>query len=189
MIGSPDFDHTHRTYASERLRYEELRIDHAMVLASALTDPRVNAHFIQNGPRNEAELADDFARKIEGPGGRFPGETWLNFTVRLTDEDSYIGRVEAAIQGENAEIAYLIGPAFWNRGLGQEAARWIERFCAQEHGVRTFWATVAPSNHQSLRLLSRLGYARVDKPPRPLLTSYDEGDLVFRRSWAYTTGG
>lgn len=162
-------------YATSRLRFEPLRLEHADALAAALCDPRVNAHFLSASPADAAALREDFAVKVAGsPHG---GERWMDFAVRLGD--AWIGRVEATVQDGHAEIAYLLGPAWWGRGLGREAAGWIARWCVAE-GVETLWGTVAPSNVRSARVLRALGFERVDVPRSPRLTSYDPGDLVFR---------
>lgn len=170
-------------FASDRLAYEPLQLRHAVALDGVLTDPRVNSYFIEGGPSNVIDLENSFARKIEGPGDRFPGEVRLDHAVRLKEADLFIGRVEATVQGRHAEVAYLLGPAFWGYGYGREAACWIERTCAERYGVSTFWATVIPANERSARLLTALGYSQVEKPSKPVLTSYDDGDLVFRRKW------
>ena len=167
---------------SRRLRFEPLQVEHAAPLEDALTDWRVSEHFIEVGPGSLDELRTQFAQMIKGPPAHIKGETWINFAVRLDRAPVFIGRVEATIQGAHAEIAYLIGSKFWGQGYGLEAASWIEKFCESEHAVTTFWVTVAPSNHRSIKLASRLGYHRCDKPASPYLTSYDPGDLVYRRS-------
>ena len=161
--------------ATRRLRFEPLRLDHADALAAALCDPRVNAHFLSPSPVDADAVREDFAVLVGG--SPWHGERWLHFAVRHGDD--YIGRVEATVQGEHAEFAYLLGPDWWGRGLGREAAGWIARRCVDE-GVRVLWATVAPSNVRSARVLRALGFARVDVPRSPRLVSYDPGDLVFR---------
>lgn len=108
MTGRPDL-------TSARLRYEPLEPRHAALLAAALTDPRVNAHFAEGGPATPGELEASFARKIAGARD-YPGELWLDFAVRLSGSETYIGRVEATVQGRDAELAYLIGPVFWGAG-------------------------------------------------------------------------
>jgi RimJ/RimL family protein N-acetyltransferase len=45
-----------------------------------------------------------------------------------------------------------------------------------------FWATTVPQNTRSRRLLEACGYESVAPEAAPRLVSYDEGDLVYRRT-------
>lgn len=48
-------------------------------------------------------------------------EAWLNWAVRLRQESTYIGTLEATVyNNQTATIAYLIFPLFWQQGYAKE---------------------------------------------------------------------
>ena len=81
----------------------------------------MSRHFAEGGPTTVDELEAAFARMIAGPSKPWPGECWINVAVRPLDEPRFVGRLEATVQGADAEAAYLFGPAFWGRGYATEA--------------------------------------------------------------------
>ena len=147
------------------------------MLFRALDDPRVGL-FI-GGP--DVTTVDALHARIQRlnvgppPSSR---QSWLNFAVLL--ESTVVGRVEATIHSGIAEIAYLIGPDFWGRGLGVEAAGLLMDEVRRQ-GCTQFWAATAPGNHASIRVLEHLGFVETGMPEHPTIVSYDEGDRVFHR--------
>jgi [ribosomal protein S5]-alanine N-acetyltransferase len=162
-----------------RLIMELLSLGHVVPLTPALTDARVNAHFLEGSPKTKAELETQFAQMLAGPGKDFPDETWLNFAVRFSTSPLYLGRLEATVQKNYAEIAYLFDANFWGNGYATEAVNWLLHFIKSHHRINSFWATVSPDNDRSALLLTRVGFKRAEKATWPLLRTYDEGDDVF----------
>ena len=108
----------------------------------------------------------------------------MNYAVRLSRTGTLIGRLEATIVEGRAEVAYLFDPQFWGQGYATEAMSAFHDHLQQNEHVSEFWATTAPRNVRSIRLLDRLGYAPAPEP-WPRLLSYEKGDLVFvQRSFA-----
>jgi len=163
--------------ATARLAIEPLRDDHAEALHAALSDERVGAYI--GGPDVESLdwLRDRIRHLAEGPAPG-SGQIWWNGVVLL--DGVVIGRVEATLHDGDAEVAYLLGPAWWGQGYATEAAAWLlDELRAA--GVRRAWATVDPRNAGSRGVLRRLGFAEVPAPQAPRLLSYDDGDLVLVR--------
>ena len=106
---------------------------------------------------------------------------WWNVGVFAADSHAGLGQLQATIYDNWAEIAYVFGSKHWGQGLAQESMRWFHERLREDGAAGTLWATVAPENEPSVRLLTRLGYAPV-ADGWPELGSYDEGDLVFCRS-------
>jgi len=163
---------------TERLRIEPLDLVHAEGLLAALDDARVGTYI--GGP--DVTTLDALRERIErvniGPPAQ-RNERWCNWAV-LAD-GVVIGRVEATVHDGIAEIAYVFGPAWWGQGYASEAVTWmIDELRALD--VAEYWATVAPENDASARLLTRIGFAPTDPPVDVSLMSYDDGDLTFRSS-------
>jgi RimJ/RimL family protein N-acetyltransferase len=167
--------------ATARLCYEPICQQHAAELEHALCDPRVYT-FIDAPCPTVAGLHASFARKEVGAPAQRSDERWLDYAVRHIESGEAIGRLEATIIGRHAEVAYLFGPVFWGRGYATEGLEWLHELLSRSFGVAEFWATVAPSNTRSIRLLERAGYGEAPSETWPRLTSYDPGDRVFRRS-------
>lgn len=160
-----------------QLVIEALQPSHVDELAALLHHPAVYAHIEPELPAR-ALIAERLQRALAGPGAQFPGETWLNFLVRDA-QGRMLGRLEATLHDGVAELAFLVAPAHWGRGVAQAALQWLHRQLAGVHGVRQCWATTAPGNTRSQALLARCGY-RPAALPAFGLGSYDDGDRVFR---------
>src|SRR5450432_531491 len=163
---------------SARLSYELIRPRHAAELQSALCDPRVYA-FISAPCPTPSDLEISFERKAAGAPAHRPDERWLDYAVRRRDTGGTIGRLEATVIGRRAEVAYLFGPSFWGFGYATEGLEWLHSLLIAAFGVTEFWATVAPGNLRSRRLLERAGYDEAAPTTWPDLRSYDPGDWVF----------
>lgn len=161
-----------------RLLLEPLHPDHAHGLFDALADPRVYEHICDAPAESVPELASQFSRMAQGPPADHAGERWLNVAIRRREDWCLLGRLQATIIDQRAEVAYLIGPRFWGQGFAIEGMSAFQRHLKDHEGVSEFWATTTPQNSKSIRLLERLQYRRVFEAWPPLL-SYDDGDLVF----------
>jgi RimJ/RimL family protein N-acetyltransferase len=167
-----------RPHRSERLIYVPLGAEHGPTLFAALSDPAVYRFIDCSAPLSIEELANDFAKKSSGPPPHRAGETWWNFAVFDSASGQGVGRLEATLIADRAEVAYLFGSAFWGVGIGGEALDWLHGQL-REHAVQNFWATTRPDNVRSVRMLERLGYTLANTFPH--LASYDPGDAVYWR--------
>jgi RimJ/RimL family protein N-acetyltransferase len=162
------------------LKYEPLIPEHAQALFPVLADPAVYRYIDDDIPPSVEELSKRFKQMSSGPPENRTDELWWNYVVQLVEPSLPIGRLQATIIQDRAEVAYLFGPAYWGRGYATEAMQWLHRQLQARTSASTFWATARPENLRSIKLLRRLGYARVREWPR--LVSYDSGDVVYRRS-------
>jgi RimJ/RimL family protein N-acetyltransferase len=170
---------------SKNLHFEPLTAAHADDLFPVLTMPSVLAFIDPTGePPTLEELRTEYATRARGPVKlTTPAEAWFNMTIYLkADSPRAIGRLEATRYGEWGEIAYLLGEAWWGKGLAFEAMSWWHDHLEAIVPSTQWWATVHPANQRSIRLLNRLKYEEVEPSRRPKLQSYDLGDLCFVRS-------
>lgn len=170
---------------SKNLYFEPLTAAHADDLFPVLTTPTVLTLIAPTEePPTLEELRAEYAARAGGPVKLItPAETWFNMAIYLK-ADSYraIGRLEATRYGEWGEVAYLLGEAWWGKGLAFEAMHWWHDYLEAIAPGTQWWATVHPANQRSIRLLTRLKYEEVDSSRRPKLQSYDLGDRCFVRS-------
>lgn len=168
---------TEPTMRTERLMIEPLGRAHAEDLFAALDDERVATYL--GGP--DVSTLDALVERVGLLVAGAPpnsGEEWLNWVVR--HDGTIVGRVEATVTGQIAEIAYVFGPRWWGHGYATESTAWMLQHLRDTRTVTEFWATVDPENVPSIALLERLDFARVVHPTyRP--SSYDDGDLIYRR--------
>jgi len=164
--------------ADNGLRIEDLTVAHAPMLFAALDDPRVGLFIGGPDVTSLEALRARITRRRFGPPPP-TGQTWLNFAV--LSGPTVVGRVEATLHDGIAEIAYVIGPAHWGRGLGVQATGLLlDRLASM--GIADAWAATHPGNHASMTVLTRLGFEECEPTLAPHLLSYDAGDRVFSRS-------
>ncbi|HJP76628.1 MAG TPA: GNAT family N-acetyltransferase [Pseudonocardiaceae bacterium] len=136
-----------------RLVLEPLTVEHADELAGVLGDAALHT-FIGGWPETVDELRVRYARWAAGSPD--PDVRWGNWAVRLVSADALAGTVQATIQGETAEVAWVVGTGWQGRGIATEAAHGLLGWLFDE-GVRTVVAHVHPDNLASARLVRSLG--------------------------------
>lgn len=161
-----------------RLRIEPLDHHHAEGLVAALAHEEVGAYIGGPAVTTVDELHERIDFLAEGPGPDATESDWWNWAVLRRDDGLVIGYVQATGHGAWAEIAYVFGPATGGHGYATEAVEWMIGQLA-EWQLSELWAAVHPANERSTRLLARVGLRLVAHPSREL-SSYDDGDLVFR---------
>lgn len=166
---------TLRPGRTARLVIEPIDQQHAAGLFAAL-DHELVGRFIGGPDVTTLDALRDRIGLLHAgpPAGR--DERWHNFVV-LADS-VVVGRVEATVHHEFAEIAYVFGPAYWGQGYAVEATAWLLD-ALRDDGITTFWATVVPEHRASIALLERLGFVRADASDVTLF-SFDDGDLTYR---------
>lgn len=161
-----------------KLRAENLLVSHLDELATVLLHPAVYEH-IEGKPPSLNEFKLGLERAIAGPAEGVASEIWLNYLVRDAG-GAMLGRLEATVHHQLAEVAFLLGPNYWRRGYASAGLRWLHEELELGFAVTEFWATTTPTNHRSQALLRRCGYIESELPAYPLY-SYEPGDLIFRR--------
>lgn len=140
-----------------RLDLVPLQVDHASELAEVLSDPALHA-FIGGEPATAAELRARYQRMTAG--GPEPDVSWLNWAIRLRDESSLTGTLQATVtttdHGEVAEIAWVVGTPWQGRGIAKEAARALVDWLA-ELPVQRVVAHVHPDHEASAVVATAAG--------------------------------
>lgn len=123
----------------ERVVYDEL----AMRMNMGRTFTPEEARFL---------FGATLARNEEGPFGEYKA------FLRATGE--YIGMCALWVNEEKgeAEVEYVLLPAYWGAGLGTALARTLSDMAASVPAVRTLAAITSPDNAASRRILRSLGF-------------------------------
>jgi RimJ/RimL family protein N-acetyltransferase len=166
----PSFNHGDIVYAP-------LHADDIDELAAVLLNDVVY-EFI-GGPPSANEFKLGLRHALLGPPTSKPFERWLNFSVRLASTGQLIGRLEATLHHQIAEVAYLYSPQFWGQGYATQGLLWLHNHLRAYPDIATVRATTVPANTRSAALLRRCGYIQVPAAASPLLYTYDDGDDVF----------
>ena len=161
---------------------EPIEPAHADCLFGGLSDSRLYEFIDATPPVNVDRLRRryedwSFRRQEEG------GELWLNWAIRRTERDQYVGVLQATVDAKaTATIAYVLFRSEWGKGYAREAVGLMIETLIREHGVSRLRATVDPSNERSISLLFALGFQRHESSAEELDTRLGEpGDLVFAR--------
>lgn len=148
------------------VRIERQAASHAAGLFEALADPAAH-EFLDGRPLASPEAwRERIARLRRGSGD--PDEIWLNWTVFL--DGRIVGYTQATLRPDpkalpggapRADLAFVLAPSVWGRGVTFEACRQTIARLAEDHGVRELVADTHVANARSARLLARLGLDEV----------------------------
>lgn len=164
--------------SSKRLSIDLLKASHADELTELL-DPRVNACFLEEDkPADKEALREQYRAMEEAAGSRSHGSRFMALTVRLAEDNRAIGRIEALVHGEDAEIAFLFVASSWGNGFATEAVE-IVASKLKEAQVERLWACVSPDNSRSLALCKRLSFQPCPLPTTFEPATFDEGDEIL----------
>ncbi|MGW0998695.1 GNAT family N-acetyltransferase [Streptomyces sp. NPDC002520] len=147
------------TVDTERLTLLPLRPAHAEEMAGVLADPALHT-FIGGAPQPLEALRARYVRLTAGSPD--PAVTWLNWVIRLREEDCLTGTVQATLTGGTAEIAWVVGLPWQGRGIASEAARGlVDRLRTQP--VHTVVAHIHPAHHASAAVATCAGLTPTDE--------------------------
>jgi len=85
------------------------------------------------------------------------GEGMLAFVVEDRETAQFLGVVDLSIGPHGASLGYVFSQYAWGRGIATEAARCIVDAAFTQFGVWRVWATCAPQNPASRRVLEKVG--------------------------------
>ncbi len=146
-----------KTLHTATLTLEPQTRDHAEEMFVVLGDPAIY-EFENEPPTSKLWLAERFA-KLESRRSADGRERWLNWVICLPTGE-LAGYVQSTLTDTaEADIAYVLASAFWGQGIARAAVTTMLVELSTEYGTRDVFATLKTSNHRSLKLLKRLGFA------------------------------
>ena len=141
-------------------------------LFALLKDPEIH---VFRGGRPPAS-ADDVRAKIRrresrrSPGG---DELWLNWTLRLKENQTVVGYVQAGVKEGQADMAWVVGVPFQRQGFASEASRRVLEWLRDHLHVHEVRASIHPDHIASHTVARYIGLTKSGE-----IT--DEGEDVWR---------
>ncbi|MEU6068647.1 GNAT family N-acetyltransferase [Streptomyces sp. NPDC047082] len=142
-----------------RLELLPLLVEHAQEMAAVLSDPAL--HGCTGGtPDTPQELRSRYRRITAGSPD--PAVSWLNWVIRLREEDRLTGTAQATVgpagggAGAVAEVARVVGTPWQGRGIASEAARGLVGRPAGQ-GVECVIAHIHPDHRASAAVATAAG--------------------------------
>ena len=149
-------EHEAWTLRSERLLLSPMVRDDAGDLFALLRDP---ALYRFTGSEPPASV-DDLRERIRAREGRRSpdgDEVWLNWTLRVRSSGQVVGYVQATVADGPADLAWVVGTPFQDRGYGTEAGRRAAAWMREQCSVSELRAAIHPEHVASGQVASRTG--------------------------------
>jgi len=139
------------------LTLEPQVVAHADAMYAVLSDPALYAY--EDAPPASREWLRTRFAKLESRRSGDGCELWLNWVIRMANGE-LIGYVQATVRPDgSAAIAYVLGSAYWGRGLARRATSAMIDELVARYRVDQLVAVASRRNLRSIRLLKRLGFA------------------------------
>lgn len=84
----------------------------------------------------------------------------FNWAITRREADRPIGMVGIRLSLHGAELGYVLGRAYWGRGVMSEAAGAVAEWALGEPGIHRVWAVCDVDNPGSARVMEKIGMER-----------------------------
>lgn len=141
-----------------RLTLRQFRLADAPDVLVFRGDPHVQRF---NGPVYES--LEEARASIRRAHEEYATRTGITWAVTFHGEDVALGGFafhDWSHHHRRAEVGYDLARAYWGRGIASEALRALLRFGFDRLNLNTIYAGTIADNHESVRLLERLGFQR-----------------------------
>jgi RimJ/RimL family protein N-acetyltransferase len=146
-----------QTIITARLELAPLTQAHAEPMFALLADPKIY-RYLDFGPSASLDQLRAVYAQRETRTSHDGRQIWLNWVLRIRDED-LIGYVQASIDAPgNAWVGYALASRYWARGYAREAAGAMIDHLAKDYGITTYKAAVDANNLRSIRVLKKLSF-------------------------------
>jgi ribosomal-protein-alanine N-acetyltransferase len=144
--------------ATNRLRLRELRRSDAADVLRFRGDPIVQKY--DDPVIHTLTEAESFVAQLQA---EYDAHQGINWAVTRSGQDLVLGIFSLHHWDpyhRRAEAGYGMAHAYWGQGIGSEALRAIVQFGFEQLNLNRIYAGTISDNHESVRLLERLGFRR-----------------------------
>jgi [ribosomal protein S5]-alanine N-acetyltransferase len=139
---------------TDRLILRQLHDDDTAAIALLRSDPAVN-RFLDRAPATSAKDAAVFIKKINDG---IAAQKSLYWVICFKEDQQFAGTIclwNIEQETAKAETGYELLPAFWGKGLMQEALEAVLRYVFEQMKLQTITAFSRHDNIKSIQLLDR----------------------------------
>ena len=140
----------------QRVRLRQPTVEDAESIYEYGSDAAV-ARYADWPCRTSIEPLIESIRASAATWGKEGQYSWI---VATLTENRAIGGVMCRIDGDAAEIGFLLNQRFWGRGFAGEAATAVIDWLFSLPSITRIWATCDTENAASIRVLEKLGFER-----------------------------
>jgi len=151
------------TIITGQLRIDKFTLEDVDDLFALMNQPAI-MRFIPDRYRTKRELRKTLKWLISNYSMKPNEITRLSLGIRLKETNELIGWVTYGPLPYDEclkEVAYAIDPAYWNQGFATAAGKAFLQWLLKNVADCDIYAQVNPENHQSIRVLEKLGMAKV----------------------------
>jgi aminoglycoside 6'-N-acetyltransferase len=178
-----------------RLRVRRFRADDLETLIAYRSQPETALYQSWDAPFPRAE-AEEFLAELAECHPDTPGQ-WFQFAIERREDGRLIGDIGLKAYLDEIpgtmEIGYTLDAALTGHGYATEAVAAVLDYALVARAKRAVQAWADRRHDRSLALLARLGFVRLDEPPRVATFKgercEDIGHVMTAEAWrARTTG-
>jgi glycine hydroxymethyltransferase len=155
--------------ATERLRLEPLHVAHAAEMVPTLSASELYG-YTGGEPPDIDTLTERYHALVLGSPD--PGEEWHNWILRSVETGDAVGFVQATVEGDSADVAWVTGHPWQGRGFATEATSAMCDWLTSK-GVKQLAAHIHPRHAASQRVAEANGFERTGQVD-------DEGEDVWQ---------
>ena len=159
MKAKPMFDFTtFPVLVTRRLTLRELRQSDAVDVLRFRGDPIVQKY--DDPVIHTVAESESFVTELQA---EYYAHEGVNWAVTLGRQDIVLGIFSLHHWDQyhrRAEAGYGLAHAYWHQGIGSEALQSIVQFGFEQLDLNRIYARTISDNHESVRLLERLGFRR-----------------------------
>jgi ribosomal-protein-alanine N-acetyltransferase len=174
---------------SPRIVLREIGLADAEAIQTYAANPDVVQHMVW-GPNTPQQTHDFCAERATHH--KHPKRTIYELAITVKPSSIAVGAIGLrvkSVENREADLGYVLHPAYWGKGYATEAAARLLEFGFEELELHRIYATAAPENSASLRVLARLGMTMEGRLRQNLLIrgGYRDSVLlaILRDEWRH----
>lgn len=141
---------------TKRLKLRKIQIEDIPSLVKYANNKKISDHVLNIPyPYQEPDAVFRISYVVQG----FKNKARYVFAITLKEGSEFIGEISLHLDMHKpiAQLGYWLGEAFWNKGIGTEAAEAVVKFGFEKLNINLIFATCHVENKASEKVLLNNG--------------------------------